>query len=134
MIFLLAIGIVRSGLTPFVVFPKLDGNRVQAVVSYPDGTPSQVTKAAVKQLENAALELEKEYQTGRRLAVSGTPAVDRRRSRGPFGSGPDQFDQRRPCGRRDVGVGGNRPAGHHQFPRSSRNGGRKPATFPAWKA
>ena len=73
-IFLLAIGAVRSGRTPFIIFPKLDGNRVQAVVKYPDGTPSRVTQAAVEQLENAALKLEKEYQ-----AKGGSPFLDLRR-------------------------------------------------------
>ncbi len=73
-IFLLAIGIVRSGLTPFIVFPKLDGNRVQAAVSYPDGTPSRITQAAVRQLETAALELEKDY-----VKDGGSPFLELRR-------------------------------------------------------
>jgi multidrug efflux pump subunit AcrB len=60
-IFLLAIGIVRSGRTPFIIFPKLDGNTVQAVVTYPDGTPSRVTEAAAEQLEQAARKVEAEY-------------------------------------------------------------------------
>ncbi len=74
MIFLLAIGTVRSGLTPFIVFPKLDGNRVQAVVKYPDGTPSRVTQAAVEQLETAALEMEKKY-----VKDGGSPFLELRR-------------------------------------------------------
>lgn len=60
-IFLLAIGVVRSGRTPFIIFPKLDGNRVQAVVTYPDGTPSRVTQAAAEQLERAAQKVEQAY-------------------------------------------------------------------------
>ncbi len=61
MIFLLAIGVVRSGKTPFIVFPKLDGNTVQAVVTFPDGTPSHVTIAAAKKLEQAALRVQEKH-------------------------------------------------------------------------
>jgi hydrophobic/amphiphilic exporter-1 (mainly G- bacteria), HAE1 family len=60
-IFLLAVGVVRSGMTPFIIFPKLDGNTIEAVITYPDGTPSRVTEAAAKQLEETARKVEADY-------------------------------------------------------------------------
>lgn len=35
---MVAIGVVRAGITPFVLFPKLDGNTILASVAFPDGT------------------------------------------------------------------------------------------------
>jgi len=47
------VGLVRSGVTPWVVFPKLDGNTVQAQLTFPDGTPERVTQKWTKHLEDA---------------------------------------------------------------------------------
>jgi multidrug efflux pump subunit AcrB len=62
---------VRSGKTPFIVFPKLDGNTVQALVTYPDGTPSRVTEAAAEQLEQAARKVQADY-----IADGGEKVID----------------------------------------------------------
>ncbi len=59
---LMAAGAYNSGMLPLVIFPKLDGNTVQAVVTYPDGTPSAVTQAAAEQLEQAARKVQADYE------------------------------------------------------------------------
>jgi multidrug efflux pump subunit AcrB len=54
-ILLLAVGIVRSGITPFQLFPKIDANRLLAKIVFPDGTPAAVTEEATQRIEEAAL-------------------------------------------------------------------------------
>ncbi|MBM4012094.1 MAG: efflux RND transporter permease subunit [Planctomycetes bacterium] len=53
---LVALGIVRSGMTPFQLMPKIDANRLMAKIVYPDGTPASVTEEATGRLEKAAVE------------------------------------------------------------------------------
>jgi multidrug efflux pump subunit AcrB len=50
---LVTVGLVRSGFTPYVLFPKLDSRIIEAKVAYPDGTPAEVTERATRQLEEA---------------------------------------------------------------------------------
>jgi multidrug efflux pump subunit AcrB len=59
---LLTLGLIRSGVAPFVLFPKVDTYLITAKVVYPDGTPAQVTAAATERME-AAL-----YRASERLA------------------------------------------------------------------
>jgi HAE1 family hydrophobic/amphiphilic exporter-1 len=54
-----AVAIVRSGITPFSLFPKLDANRLQAKVVFPDGTPAAITEEAVGRIERAAFDVSK---------------------------------------------------------------------------
>jgi multidrug efflux pump subunit AcrB len=54
-ILLVALGIVRSGITPFELFPKIDANRLLAKISFPDGTPASVTEEATRRIEQAAV-------------------------------------------------------------------------------
>lgn len=54
-ILLVAFGIVRSGVTPFRLFPKIDANRLMAKIVFPDGTPAGVTEDATLRLEEAAV-------------------------------------------------------------------------------
>ena len=54
---ILAVGLVRSGIAPFVIFPKLDANIIEAKIEYPDGTPSRVTNEATQRIERAMREL-----------------------------------------------------------------------------
>jgi len=61
-ILLVAFGIVRSGITPFRLFPKIDANRLTAKIVFPDGTPASVTEEATLRLEEAAV------ATARKLA------------------------------------------------------------------
>ncbi|MBU0718518.1 MAG: efflux RND transporter permease subunit, partial [Planctomycetes bacterium] len=51
---LVAAGLVWSGRTPFVLFPKIDSNVVIAAVRFPDGTPAKVSEAAIEHLERTA--------------------------------------------------------------------------------
>jgi HAE1 family hydrophobic/amphiphilic exporter-1 len=53
-ILLVAMGIVRSGVTPFTLFPKIDANRLLAKIVFPDGTPADVTEDATRRIEQAA--------------------------------------------------------------------------------
>ncbi|QDU57651.1 efflux RND transporter permease subunit [Aeoliella mucimassa] len=55
-------GLVRSGVTPFVFFPKLDGNTLLASVKFPDGTPEQVTDRWTKHVEDAFWRVAKRYE------------------------------------------------------------------------
>lgn len=52
-VWIISIGLVSSGRTPFVFFPKLDSTSIQASVTFPDGTPEDVTVAAVRKVEAA---------------------------------------------------------------------------------
>ena len=46
-------GFVRSGITPWVLFPKLDSRFIEAKIAFPDGTPASVTKQATLELKEA---------------------------------------------------------------------------------
>ncbi len=59
---LVAGGFVRAGITPFVVFPKLDSRLIEATVVFPNGTPSEVTDKATRQIEAAIARINEEYQ------------------------------------------------------------------------
>ena len=65
-----AMGIVRSGITPFQLFPKIDANRLLAKVVFPDGTPASVTEEATSRLERAA------FQASQKFSPSGEPIVE----------------------------------------------------------
>jgi len=68
-ILILAVGLIRSGTTPFKIFPKIDAKRIQARVVFPDGTPASVTEDAVARIERALDE------TSSRLGAGGRPLV-----------------------------------------------------------
>ncbi|NCY02563.1 MAG: efflux RND transporter permease subunit, partial [Planctomycetia bacterium] len=68
-ILILAVGLIRSGVTPFKIFPKIDAKRIQARVIFPDGTPASVTEEAIAQVERAL------DDTAGRLAAGGRPLV-----------------------------------------------------------
>ncbi len=67
---LVAFGIVRSGIPPFQLFPKIDANRLLAKVVFPDGTPASVTEEATGRLERAA------FEATRRLSPGGEPIME----------------------------------------------------------
>jgi HAE1 family hydrophobic/amphiphilic exporter-1 len=67
---LAAFGIVRSGITPFQLFPKIDANRLLAKVVFPDGTPASVTEEATNRLERAA------FDAAKRLSPPDAPIVE----------------------------------------------------------
>ena len=69
-VLLLTIGLVRSGIIKFEVFSKMDGFIMTATVEFPSGTPPDVTRRAIAQIEAALLRLEKNNSTR-----SGDPLV-----------------------------------------------------------
>jgi multidrug efflux pump subunit AcrB len=62
-VLMLTIGLVRSGIIKFEVFPKLDGFIMTATTEFPSGTPPDVTQRAVEAIEAALLRLEAKVQT-----------------------------------------------------------------------
>ncbi|SMP63782.1 Multidrug efflux pump subunit AcrB [Neorhodopirellula lusitana] len=50
---ILSIGVVRSGMVPFLLLPKIDFGFITVQVTYPDGTPVDVTNRATLRLEEA---------------------------------------------------------------------------------
>ncbi|WP_417851880.1 efflux RND transporter permease subunit [Thalassoglobus sp.] len=50
---ILSVGIVRSGMVPFLLLPKIDFGFISVQITYPDGTPVNVTDEATKRLEDA---------------------------------------------------------------------------------
>ena len=66
--FIISIGAVRSGMTPWRFFPQLDGNQIQANLTFPNGTPSRFTDEATKRAEAAILALNEQA-----IAETGKP-------------------------------------------------------------
>jgi multidrug efflux pump subunit AcrB len=66
---IVAFGMIRSGITPFTIFPKVDSKRIQARVMFPDGTPVSVTEDAVARIERAL------DDTAAKLGAGGRPLV-----------------------------------------------------------
>ena len=60
MVLLLTWTIIRAGVTPFILFPKLDSNWIHAKITYPEGTPVQVTDDATQRLEQSIRKLDAE--------------------------------------------------------------------------
>jgi HAE1 family hydrophobic/amphiphilic exporter-1 len=81
-------GMYRSGMIKFNFFPRLDGNTLNATVSFPDGTPESVTLAATQRIEDAFWELAEEYEAeGKPIAKTSYRVVGATVSRGgPGGS------------------------------------------------
>lgn len=63
-VMLLTAGLVRSGMTPFVLFPKLDSRNIEASVVFPDGTPMQFAEDATALLQQAIQEVNDELYGG----------------------------------------------------------------------
>ncbi|MBX3436480.1 MAG: efflux RND transporter permease subunit [Planctomycetaceae bacterium] len=52
-VLLLSATLVTSGTVPWIIFPKMDSRNIRARVVFPDGTPSHVTDAATRRIEDA---------------------------------------------------------------------------------
>jgi multidrug efflux pump subunit AcrB len=50
---ILSVGVVRSGMVPFLLLPKIDFGFITCQVTFPDGTPIEMTDEATKRLEAA---------------------------------------------------------------------------------
>lgn len=58
---LISMGFIIGEFAPFVAFPKVDNDSLDARVIFPNGTPFAVTEAATVRLEHAIREVAKEY-------------------------------------------------------------------------
>ncbi|MHC4878838.1 MAG: efflux RND transporter permease subunit [Planctomycetota bacterium] len=56
-LFIGSLSLTASGAVPWIIFPKLDAKDIEAKVIFPDGTPSHVTEAATRRLEQAIQEV-----------------------------------------------------------------------------
>lgn len=61
---LLAGGVIGAGWLKFQFFPPVEGDDIAAFVTMPEGTPPEVVRAAVEQIESAAAHLREEYDGG----------------------------------------------------------------------
>ncbi len=57
-------GMIRAGVIPFVVFPKLDSRTIDCRVTFPDGTPGQTTNLALDKIEQALAEVNEQFGRG----------------------------------------------------------------------
>ena len=69
-VLMLTIGLMRSGIIKFEVFPNLDGFVMTATTEFPSGTPPEVTRQAIHEIEAALQRLESKTRTR-----SGEPLV-----------------------------------------------------------
>ncbi len=69
-ILVFSLGAVRSGITPWIFFPKLDSNQIEATLVYPSGTSSIITEAGTRAMEDAIREVNRRLEE-----ESGTPVV-----------------------------------------------------------
>ena len=72
-VLMLSVGLVKGGLVKFQVFPKLDGFVVTSTVEFPEGTPPDVTKKALRKLEAAFDRVAEKTPT-----ISGEPLIQQR--------------------------------------------------------
>jgi hydrophobic/amphiphilic exporter-1 (mainly G- bacteria), HAE1 family len=59
---ILAAGVYRAGITPWNIFPEMDSNISEAIVIYPNGTPSSLPEKSSIKIENAIRSIDKEYK------------------------------------------------------------------------
>jgi multidrug efflux pump subunit AcrB len=72
-ILLLTIGLIKGGILKFEIFPEVDGFIITSTVEFPSGTPSDVTKQAIEQIDAALLRLAEQTETR-----SGDPLIEDR--------------------------------------------------------
>lgn len=61
--FCFGIGLVASGLLPYVMFPVEDSLFLQASLTYPEGTSFSITQATIQKMEDAAKKINTEYSS-----------------------------------------------------------------------
>jgi len=74
-ILLLTIGLLRSGLLKFEVFPAVDGFIITSTIEFPDGAPPEITEDAIKKIDAALLRMAERTRTR-----SGDPLIKDRLS------------------------------------------------------
>ncbi len=62
-VFLATVGVIRGGLIKFQMFPAFDGFIVSATAEFPDGTPVEVTQAAVEHIEDSLERMAEKKET-----------------------------------------------------------------------
>ena len=72
-VLLLTLGLIQGGILKFSAVPEIDGFVITANVRFPDGTPAEVTKNALKQMDEALTRLNDKTET-----LSGAPLVQKR--------------------------------------------------------
>lgn len=58
-----SIGLVLSGIIPYVMFPEEDSMFLKADIVFPDGTSFNTTSIAIKKIEKAAMKINQKYQS-----------------------------------------------------------------------
>jgi multidrug efflux pump subunit AcrB len=59
---IMTVGLQKSGIVKFTFFPRVDGNTLNASVSFPDGTPATVTAKAMQRVEDAFWSVAEDYE------------------------------------------------------------------------
>ena len=62
-----SLAVVMQGITPFILFPKVDSPMINAKVVFSDGTPVEVTDAATRELEDAVVKLLQEVSPDKKI-------------------------------------------------------------------
>ena len=60
---LLTFGLMKGGLLKFEVFPEIDGFIITSTIEFPSGTPPEVTRKAIEQVDAALLKLAEKTKT-----------------------------------------------------------------------
>jgi multidrug efflux pump subunit AcrB len=60
---MITIGLVNSGIVKFEVLPEIDGFIMTATAEFPNGTPPEITRQAIDQIDKALLRLAKKTKT-----------------------------------------------------------------------
>ena len=60
--FILSIGMLATGTIKFKAFPDIEGNRLEARIIYPQGTPLAKTEALVEKLIAVARKTQQQFQ------------------------------------------------------------------------
>jgi len=68
-ILLVSLAFVNAGFVPYIIFPKSDTNEILVKVTFPDGTPTHITEAATRELEESF------HRINDRYAAAGMPLI-----------------------------------------------------------
>ncbi|GMV99933.1 MAG: multidrug transporter AcrB [Candidatus Hydrogenedentota bacterium] len=92
-VFLLTLGLNAGGFLRFILFPDIDGDQITASVEFPNGTPYEVTEAAVRDVEAALSRIQDKVR-----AKDGSPVVLSSYSLVGSGMATAEFDNRTSSG------------------------------------
>jgi multidrug efflux pump subunit AcrB len=95
--FVVTAGMIRGGIVPSILFPKVDNNNLQATIAFPDGTTAAETDRATRQMEEALRRVSKQVAQ-ERSEREGIPISKIYESDDPSVEGPVRLTYR------DVGT------------------------------